>query len=128
MPGSLGETVAQATRDRFHTVPDSGCAAVEYTNIVSGSREFAVYYRLLPWDHAAPALMLIEAGGRVEHLDGTPYSVRSENQLTIVARDAMVSGQVRMDRFHKDFLANDFVEAIRHFEKTASINRSHYKA
>ena len=40
----------------------------------------------------------------------------------------MVSGQVRMQRFHQDFLANDFVEAVRHFEKTASINPNHYKA
>lgn len=94
MPAPLRETVLQATHGRFHTMPDSGCAAVEYTDILRGDREFAIYYRLLPWDHAAPALILIEGGGRVEHLDGTPYSARSRNQVTIVARDATVSRQL----------------------------------
>jgi tetratricopeptide (TPR) repeat protein len=40
----------------------------------------------------------------------------------------MISGQVRMDRFHQDFLANDFVEAVRHFERAASANPQNYKA
>ena len=40
----------------------------------------------------------------------------------------MISGQIRMDRFHQDFVANDFVEAVRHFEKAASINPKNYKA
>lgn len=95
MPDALGETVTQAMRGHFHAVRPSGCAAVEYTDILMGKTDFAVYYRLLPWDHAAPALILVEGGGRVEHLDGTPYSARSENQVTVVARDADVSGQVR---------------------------------
>ena len=95
MPDSLGETVTRAMRGHFHEVGPSGCAAVEYTDILGGKTDFAVYYRLLPWDHAAPALILVEGGGRVEHLDGTRYSARSENQPTVVARDARVSGQVR---------------------------------
>ena len=95
MPGSLGETVTQAMRGHFQAIGPSGCAAVEYTDILAGKTDFAVYYRLLPWDHAAPALILVEGGGRVEHLDGTPYSARSENQPTVVARDARVSVHVR---------------------------------
>jgi fructose-1,6-bisphosphatase/inositol monophosphatase family enzyme len=95
MPGSLGETVTQAMRGHFTEVKPAGCAAVEYTDILAGNTDFAVYYRLLPWDHAAPALILVEGGGSVEHLDGTPYSARSDNQVTVVARDARVSGHVR---------------------------------
>jgi len=95
MPGSLGETVTRAMRGHFDAVEPSGCAAVEYTDILGGKADFAVYYRLLPWDHAAPALILVEGGGRVEHLDGTPYSARSDNQVTVVARDARVSDRVR---------------------------------
>src|SRR5882757_4220064 len=34
----------------------------------------------------------------------------------------LISGLIRMDRFHTDYLANDFTEAIHHFEKAASIN------
>ena len=40
----------------------------------------------------------------------------------------MISGQIRMDRFHQDYLANDFTEAVHHFEKAASINPHNYKA
>jgi fructose-1,6-bisphosphatase/inositol monophosphatase family enzyme len=95
MPDNLRGTVTRAARGRYQVIPDSGCAAVDYTDILKGERDFAVYYRLMPWDHAAPALMIAEAGGSVHHVDGAPYSPRSENQLTIVARDADVSRHVR---------------------------------
>lgn len=95
MPSALREAVVQAAEGQFRAKPDSGCAAIEYTTILKGDNEFAIYYRLLPWDHAAPALILSEAGGRVEHLDGHPYSVRSKDQVTIVARDATVCARVR---------------------------------
>ncbi len=40
----------------------------------------------------------------------------------------LISGQIRMDRFHQDFLANDFTEAVNHFERAAQINPRNYKA
>ena len=40
----------------------------------------------------------------------------------------LISGQIRMDRFHTDFIANDFTEAAHHFEKAASINPNNYKS
>jgi tetratricopeptide (TPR) repeat protein len=40
----------------------------------------------------------------------------------------LISGLIRMDRFHTDFLANDFTEAIHHFEKASSINSNNYKS
>ena len=40
----------------------------------------------------------------------------------------LISGLIRMDRFHTDFLGNDFTEAIHHFEKAASINSNNYKS
>ena len=40
----------------------------------------------------------------------------------------LISGLIRMDRFHTDFLANDFTEAVHHFEKAASINANNYKS
>jgi fructose-1,6-bisphosphatase/inositol monophosphatase family enzyme len=41
---------------------------VECTELVDGRNDFAVYHRLCPWDHAPGALLLAEAGGRVQHL------------------------------------------------------------
>jgi fructose-1,6-bisphosphatase/inositol monophosphatase family enzyme len=95
MPAALGSTLLDVVGRECHLVRPSGCAAVEYTDVLGGRQDFVVYYRLLPWDHAAPALILTEAGGFVVHLDGTPYTVRSANQITVVARDRRVADCLR---------------------------------
>src|SRR5262245_48807569 len=95
MPDSLRHAVNERMRGHFQVLPPVGCAATEYTDILRGEREFVVYYRLMPWDHAAPAFILTEAGGRVTHLDGSAYTVRSRNQVTVVARDDDVAHLVR---------------------------------
>src|SRR5690606_32414064 len=81
MPAGVRAAVEGWT-DALERLPDSHCAAVEYTDTLKGQKDLLIYYRLLPWDHAAPALILTEAGGAVRHLDGTPYTVRSPNQVT----------------------------------------------
>lgn len=96
-PDTRAHVTRVAHEAHFDIAADSVCAAVEYTEILRGEKDFAVYYRLLPWDHAAPALILTEAGGRVDHLDGTPYSVRSDHQVTVVARSAEVAARVRRE-------------------------------
>lgn len=48
-------------------------AAGDYVELVSGTLDFALYQRTLPWDHAAGALLHAEAGGFSARLDGTPY-------------------------------------------------------
>lgn len=40
----------------------------------------------------------------------------------------LICGLVRMDRFHADFLANDFTEAVRHFEKAMELNPNNFKS
>jgi tetratricopeptide (TPR) repeat protein len=40
----------------------------------------------------------------------------------------LISGQIRMDRFHTDFLANDFTEAVGHLERASLINPGNYKS
>lgn len=95
MPDALRGHVTTALHPRVRHEPPSGCAAVEYTDILRGEKDFVVYYRLLPWDHAAPALVLTEAGGQVTHADGQVYSPRSENQLTIVAGHASTADRLR---------------------------------
>lgn len=49
------------------------CAGYEYPAIVCGEQEFALFQRLLPWDHAPGALLLAEAGGVARHPDGRPF-------------------------------------------------------
>jgi len=49
------------------------CAGHEYVEILAGNREFSLYRRTKPWDHAAGALMVAEAGGAAVRFDGKPY-------------------------------------------------------
>ncbi|ODS55445.1 MAG: hypothetical protein ABS36_09785 [Acidobacteria bacterium SCN 69-37] len=94
MPADVRARVTTGTTDGIELFADSSCAAVEYTDTVRGAKDFLVYYRLLPWDHAAPALILTEAGGRVEHVDGQPYTARSSSQITIVAGSQSIADEI----------------------------------
>lgn len=80
---------------RFTPGEPSGCAALEYTNIAQGHKDFVVYHRLLPWDHAPGALVLSEAGGSTTHLDGRAYTAASRDQVTITAASERVSALLR---------------------------------
>jgi fructose-1,6-bisphosphatase/inositol monophosphatase family enzyme len=51
------------------------CAAEQYPRLVLGTNDVSIFNRTLPWDHAAGALFLNEAGGRAARMDGTPYRV-----------------------------------------------------
>ncbi len=95
MPPNLRDAVTRALEPRITPASLAGAAAVEYTDVLRGRREFVAYYRLLPWDHGAPALVLAEGGGAVEHLDGRAYTLRSEHQVTLVARDAELAARLR---------------------------------
>lgn len=52
---------------------DFRCAAQQYRLMASGNCHFMLYYRLMPWDHAAGYLLLREAGGYAAMLDGREY-------------------------------------------------------
>jgi fructose-1,6-bisphosphatase/inositol monophosphatase family enzyme len=54
-----------------------------------------VYHRLYPWDHAPGVILLTEAGGRAEHLDGSPYSIRSRDRVMILGSTPAVAAGVR---------------------------------
>ncbi|MBB2970578.1 fructose-1,6-bisphosphatase/inositol monophosphatase family enzyme [Mesorhizobium sp. RMAD-H1] len=49
------------------------CAAHEYRVIASGYAHFAVYGKLMPWDHLGGVLIHTEAGGHAARFDGSPY-------------------------------------------------------
>ena len=49
------------------------CAAHEYRLIASGHAHFALYNKLMPWDHLAGVLIHQEAGGHAARLDGSAY-------------------------------------------------------
>lgn len=65
------------------------CSGYEYPAIVAGEEDFALFQRLLPWDHAPGCLLLTEAGGVAAHPDGTPFRAdHAERRGLLLARDA----------------------------------------
>ena len=52
---------------------DYRCAAHQYRLMAAGHCHYAVYNRLLPWDHLAGWLLHREAGGWSQRLDGSEY-------------------------------------------------------
>lgn len=103
-PGFIGFRVAKefdrhlqpVQRRRLGSLTTLKCAGCEYIELLTGQRDFSLYRRIKPWDHAAGALMMREAGGVAEHFDGSPY--RPDNSLesgiiTAVSREVM--GEVR---------------------------------
>jgi fructose-1,6-bisphosphatase/inositol monophosphatase family enzyme len=95
MPPALAASVIRACEGRFVVRPAPGAAAIEYTAVARGEKDFIVYYRLHPWDHAPGALVLTEAGGAVEHLDGTRYRPLAGRQVTVVGASPAMVAEVR---------------------------------
>jgi fructose-1,6-bisphosphatase/inositol monophosphatase family enzyme len=59
----------------FTVVDIPRCAAEQYPRLVLGQNDVSVFERTLPWDHAAGALFLNEAGGRICRNDGSEYRI-----------------------------------------------------
>ena len=81
---------------------DYRCAAHQYRLAASGACHFLVYYRLMPWDHAAGALLYREAGGYVAQFDGSAYRPGAAREGLIAAPD-----RTRWQALHDAFFAPD---------------------
>jgi fructose-1,6-bisphosphatase/inositol monophosphatase family enzyme len=65
-----------ANLSRVAAAVDYRCAAHQYRALAAGHYDFALYGKVMPWDHAPGTLIHKEAGGHVAFLDGRPYTVR----------------------------------------------------
>ena len=73
MPAGLRDEVVEAAQAAFDVRPIPRCAAEHYPRLCLGENHVALFQRTLPWDHAAGALLLTEAGGYLKRWDGSPY-------------------------------------------------------
>ena len=83
MPGTLNASTfatkqmarqVDRRRHRVGAVKTLGCAGAEYVRLVAGEIRFALFTKLMPWDHAPGSLILAEAGGVPRLLDGRLYA------------------------------------------------------
>jgi len=69
----IDRQLASGPRQKLGELTSFNCAGREYIEILAGAYDFNLYRMTKPWDHAAGALMLTEAGGQAIRLDGEPY-------------------------------------------------------
>ncbi|MGU3574950.1 inositol monophosphatase family protein [Brucellaceae bacterium C25G] len=86
MPEPLRSRVA-ANQAKFMSQIGYRCAAHEYRLLADGHAHFAVYNKLMPWDHLAGSLIHAEAGGYSARFDGSHYMPEHVDGGLIVAPD-----------------------------------------
>ncbi len=77
---------------RTHGVRRAGSAALDLCNVASGRFDGFWEFNLNPWDTAAGALIVEEAGGKVSRFDGSPFQIDSRETLASngLVHDALV--------------------------------------
>lgn len=78
------EAVRAAIAPHYTLVDIPRCAAEQYPRLVLGQNDVAIFERTLPWDHAAGALFVNEAGGKVARPDGSPYRVDEHHRPGLI--------------------------------------------
>ncbi|MEV0896484.1 inositol monophosphatase family protein [Actinoplanes sp. NPDC049802] len=61
------------------------CAGYEYPAVATDEQQFAMFWRILPWDHVPGALIVREAGGVARHLDGAEHRATGHQRGLLVA-------------------------------------------
>ncbi len=69
-----------------------GAAALELAYVACGRLTGFAQYQLSPWDFAAGALLVAEAGGQVSQFDGSPIDMSLPS--TVVASNGRVHGEL----------------------------------
>jgi myo-inositol-1(or 4)-monophosphatase len=69
-------------RQQIHGIRRFGSAALDLCWIACGRFDAFFEYRLSPWDFAAGALIVSEAGGRLEDREGRPLDLTSSSMVT----------------------------------------------
>ena len=72
---------------RFGSVVEGSCAGFDYPALVEGGRDFLLFWRSLPWDHAPGTLLVQEAGGFSRRLDSAEYQPAEESFGLLSAAD-----------------------------------------
>ena len=64
------------------------CSCHEFRMLAQGHVDFVLSVRLTPWDHAAGALVVQQAGGVAKMLDGSVYPPTQRDGYMLAARNA----------------------------------------
>jgi myo-inositol-1(or 4)-monophosphatase len=76
---------------RSHGVRRAGAAALDLAYTAAGRVEAFWEFNLSPWDTAAGALLVLEAGGSMLRFDGTPFRLNSQE---VLATNGLVTAEI----------------------------------
>ncbi len=71
------------------------CSCHEFRMLAQGHVDFVLSGRLTPWDHAAGALVVQQAGGVSKMLDGSIYSATQRNGYLLSALNASTWSEIQ---------------------------------
>ena len=91
--------IARALFDRMLDLRRFGPAAFELCNIACGRLELGFETLLQPWDYAAAACILHEAGGVITQLDGSPITL--DRGCSILAGNRPCHAEFLAEGLHK---------------------------
>lgn len=86
LPGRLRRKVRAGAEQVGAVLPGQHCAGREHWDIATGTQDFALFWRTLPWDHVPGTLLVQEAGGVARRFDGGPYDFTDDRSGLLVAR------------------------------------------
>lgn len=93
--GSAGYLPAKPLRGKYRKNLHHASAAHDYMALVEGRMHFAVFRRLMPWDHAAGVLAHQEAGGFAGLSSGEPYTPLLRAGSLVLTPDEAVHREIR---------------------------------
>jgi fructose-1,6-bisphosphatase/inositol monophosphatase family enzyme len=79
------ERYRRAIEPAFRMADIPRCAEEQYPRVALGENDAALFFRALPWDHAAGTLWLNEAGGMAARFDGRPYRPGAWDERGLIA-------------------------------------------
>jgi fructose-1,6-bisphosphatase/inositol monophosphatase family enzyme len=85
MPEDRQADVRRRAEGVLEIVDIPRCAGEQYPRLILGANDIALFEKTHPWDHAAGALMLEEAGGMIARDNGTPYRLADPRHGAIAA-------------------------------------------
>jgi myo-inositol-1(or 4)-monophosphatase len=98
---------------RTHGVRRTGSAALDLASVASGRVDAFWEFGLKPWDVAAGALLVEEAGGKVTNMDGTPLDLAGAQILATNKRvhremtEVIAAERPEAERRHAEMLRED---------------------
>jgi fructose-1,6-bisphosphatase/inositol monophosphatase family enzyme len=85
MQKEFDRQLSDIQRQRLGEISTLNCAGREYIELLSGTYDFNLYRMTKPWDHAAGALMMAEAGGGAVRFNRQPFRPADRIDAGIIA-------------------------------------------